>query len=149
SDGLADPAAVIVMAIGVVHATTITIGPRSAGRIAGVIRPDTKQTLHAADNTTDRATDHGADRTGRIHADRTAVRTAVRNGLSLGADGQGKSCRDNGRGHDVEFHATPLTVFECMASDAQTRRRRGEIMATASGTATRAKLWPMRHTLEQ
>jgi hypothetical protein len=119
----------VQVTIGMAHATAITIRPRRAFRMAGVIRPDTKQSLDTADNATDGSADDGAHGTGCIHADGTAMSNPVRNALCLCRHRYGECRRHNGRRQNVEFHATPLTV-ERTGSDAETRRRRGERMAT-------------------
>lgn len=73
----------VQVTIGVAYAAAVAIRPRRAFRIAGIVRPDTKQSLDTADDATDGSADDGAHRAGCIHANGTAVSNPVWNALCL------------------------------------------------------------------
>lgn len=107
---LAGHTALVHVTIGVARTIVITIRPRGALRITGIIWSDPEQSLNAADYTAYGSPNDSADGTRGVHADSTAVGDAVGNALCLGYQGQRKRCHGDGCSQNMELHATPLTV---------------------------------------
>ena len=75
--------------------------------LAGVVVIDAKDALDPADDTTDRAADDGADRSGAAVAFIKAVRSAAGNALRMCRNGS-ENCKNRTGDRNANFHELPL-----------------------------------------
>jgi hypothetical protein len=102
-------------------------------RIGGRDRSHPERALDPADDTANRAADHGTDRASGLVTDLSTMCGAVGNALRLRRERASKGSGDTGRDYDMELHAEPLCFTQTPHVMGRTRPLRGNRVAQRGG----------------